>query len=220
MDINIYDEVNMENQNSIEKTFMNFALFPMSWSEKWIQGVHFLGGLTDTEWETLKNGGKLDTAVLTQKEDDIRAMHGKGYQPIDQRMIQMYSWGKAMMQFNRYIPSMYKLMFGERDINKYGVETVGTYRAVYDMVKKATNGSLSPQKFVEYYHGLKDGEKKQVRTALASLGAVSILGAINVFADNTEVDKLISDSHLIMDWERIESKLTPKPYAMVTDLAG
>ena len=111
-------------------------------------------------------------------------------------------------------------MFGERDINKYGVETVGTYRAVYDMVKKATNGSLSPQKFVEYYHGLKDGEKKQVRTALASLGAVSILGAINVFADNTEVDKLISDSHLIMDWERIESKLTPKPYAMVTDLAG
>lgn len=218
MDINIYDDVNMDNKNSVEKNLMNIALFPMTWSERWIQGVHFLGKLSDNEWETLKSGKPIDAQQLAMYENDIREMHGKGYQPTDQRMIQMYSWGRAMMQFNRYIPTMFSTLFGKKDVDIYGRTTVGTYTQLWETIQNGYRGNWSPKKFSEYYNKLDAVEKKKLNSALISAGLVSTLAAVNTFGNSTAIGKLITDSHIILDADRLSGKLTPKPIAALNDM--
>jgi hypothetical protein len=218
MDINIYDDVNMDNKNSVEKNLMNIALFPMTWSEKWIQGVHFLGKLQDEEWETLKNGNPINSNKLTLYEDQIKAVHGRGYQPTDQRMIQMYSWGRAMMQFNRYIPTMFNTLFGKKDIDRYGNVTIGTYTALLETIQKGYRGEWTPKTFVNYYKNLDSNERKKLNSALVTMGLVSSLAAVNTFTDNPAIDKLISDSHLILNSDRLAGKLVPAPVAALNNM--
>ena len=218
MDINIYDDVNIDNKNSVEKTLVSLALMPMSYSEKWIQGVHFLGKLDEDQWDSLASGEPMDPATLTEMEDSIKQFHGKGYTPTDQRMIQMYSWGRAMMQFNRYIPTMFNTLFGKKDIDIYGKKTMGTYTAVYETIQKGVTGVWTPAKFSEYYRNLEDGEKKKLTSGLMSFGLISGLAAVNQFSNNAVVDKLISDSHVILDADRLAGRLVPRSVLAIDDI--
>lgn len=218
MDINIYDDVNIDNKNSVEKTLVSLALMPMSYSEKWIQGVHFLGKLDEDQWNALASGETMDPNILTEIEDSIKQFHGKGYTPTDQRMIQMYSWGRAMMQFNRYIPTMFNTLFGKKDIDIYGKKTMGTYTAVYETIQKGITGVWTPRKFRDYYINLEDGEKKKLTTGLMSLGLISGLAAVNQFSNNAVVDKLISDSHIVLDTDRLAGRLVPRSVLAIDDI--
>lgn len=218
MDINIYDDVNVNNKNSLEKSLMSLALMPMSYSEKWIQGVHFLGKLDDQQWASLVAGNALEPSVLTEMENDIKGAHGKGYTPTDQRMIQMYSWGTAMMQFNRYIPTMLNTLFGKEDVNVYGKKTMGAYTAVYKTIQKGVRGDWSPKNFVKYYKNLDVNERKRLNAGLTSFGMISALAAVNTFSNNNAVDKLISDSHMVFDIDRMQDRLIPRSYLALEDV--
>ena len=148
----------------------------------------------------------------------IKQAHGRGYTPTDQRMIQMYSWGRAMMQFNRYIPTMFNTMFGKEDVDIYGKKTIGTYTAVYKTIQKGVTGEWSPMQFSKYFDSLNDEEKKKFKTGLMSLGVISALAAVNTFANSDSINKMISDSHIVLDTDRLAGRFVPRSYLAMEDI--
>jgi hypothetical protein len=214
MDINVFDDVKIEDKSSMEKMFTSLALFPMTWSEKWIQGVHFLGMLNEEQWEDARIDKTIDKAKLTEMENEIKLSHGKGYSATDQRMIQMYSWGRMMMQFSRYIPTMIYRNFGKDDIDIYGKETIGTYTSLIQTIQKGMNGEWSPKTFMKYRKDLPDYKRRQLDKALSGFGLISGLIAVNQFADVRQVDKFVTDSNPF-SLEKLLNKFTPASLKMI-----
>lgn len=213
MDINIYDEISISKKSGLEQTMMGMALFPMSYSEKWIQGSHFLGLLTDEEWDTLRDGGKLSDERMVQLEDEVNKSHGKGYQPTNQRMIQMYSWGNMMMQFSKFIPTSIYDKFAPEDIDRFGNYTMGAYRNVGKVIQKAIDGRWSPKDFVEYRRKLTDQERQRLDAGLMGMGFGSLLAAIGVSTDSKWMTDIVSDDNIFADVSRMKYKATHIPAA-------
>lgn len=215
MDINVYDEVSIAEKSSLEKSFMNMALFPMIYSEKWIQGVDFLGRLSEDEWNTLKDGGTLSEERMTSLENEVKTNHGKGYQPTDQRMIQMYSWGINLLQFSRYIPTLFYDQFATKDVNIYGKKHIGSYRAVGDAIQKVVRGEVKPTEFLEYRKNLDSYDRKRLDQGLIGFGMLSLMWGLNMSGDEHGSNKYFADSNPLLDLDKMESKLTPPSYDMI-----
>lgn len=213
MDINIYDEVSISKKTGLEQTMMGLSLFPMSYSEKWIQGSHFLGLLTDEEWDILKNGGKLSEERMIQLEDEVNRSHGKGYQPTNQRMIQMYSWGNMMMQFSKFIPTSIYDKFAPEDIDRFGNYTMGAYRNVGKVIQKAVDGRWTPKQFFEYRRGLSEEERKRLDTGLMGMGFGSLLIGLGISTDSKWMTDIVSDDNIFADFSRMGYKATHIPAA-------
>lgn len=214
MDINLYDDVTANKGSSLENMFMNMALMPMSYSERWIQGVHFLGMLTDQEWnDVLENKpNALSNERLNLLEDQVKLSHGKGYQKNDQRMIQMYSWGRMMMQFSRHIPTVFYNNLAKKDLDIYGNEHIGNYRQFYNTIQEVVTGAVKPGEFKKYYDSLSDYEKRKLRSGLAGFGILTTAGALGVFGmDNKYTNDLSKDVNIFLDVNRLENKLTGPP---------
>lgn len=218
MDINIYDEVNVQKKNSFDSFFSNLALMPMIYSEKWIQGVHFLGMLTDKQWDDFANKDTINTMELSELEDRVKNSHGKGYQPTDQRMIQMYSWGRTMMQFSRYLPTMFYDRMAKEDINIYGKKHMGSYTAIYKNVQKVMTGEVSLKDFATYRKGLDVGEREKLDSGLIGFGFMSFLVALNSFSPTKIGQDLFQDSNALLDFDKISKKTTPASFKMLDQL--
>ena len=219
MDLNIYDNVSMEKKSGIEQTLMGITLMPMVYSEKWIQGAHFLGLLTEQEWDNLKNGGKLSVERLNEIEEEVKNSHGKGYQPTDQRMIQMYSWGRMMMQFSRFIPTTFYDKFSKEDIDRYGNYNVGSYRKFYQEIQKGIDGRWTPKQFVNYIKNLDPAEQKRFYAGMAGFGMVALgLAGTYALGENKLVTELMSDDNVFADFDRMQNKLVPPAVSMVQNI--
>ena len=215
MEINLYDDVPINNLNTVGSLFGDIALLPMLWSEKWIQGVQFLGNLTDEEFDRLANEENytLETNRMTEIESSITAVHGRGYQTTDQRMIQMYSWGRMMMQFSRWIPTSVSNLFAKKDFDIYGQEYEGYYRKYGKILSRFMTGELSPKKFKEYYNSLGDNEKKKLQGALAGFGIMSV-AAVGGLAGFQPANKLFWDANVFADFDKLGNKAVPPAVAM------
>lgn len=206
MDINIYDNVGLENKNSIEKFFSNIALFPMIWSEKWIQGVDFLGRLTDKEYEDLAAGKQIDYNRLVKLENDVKISHGKGYQPTDQRMIQMYSMGRNFLQFSRYIPTLFYDQFGKEDVNIYGEDYIGSYTMFGKTIQKVMTGEVKPAEFMKWYNNLDSYKKHRLNQGLVGFGLLAFLTV-----SENRGNGFFSDANPIMDPDKMAYKISTTP---------
>ena len=211
MDINVYDNVSMEDKSSLEKTFMNVALMPMIYSEKWIQGVDFLGRLTKEEWNTLKNKGTLSEARMTELENEVKINHGKGYQATDQRMIQMYSWGRNMLQFSRYIPTLFYDQFAKGDIDIYGKEHIGSYRAVGKYIQKVVRGEISAKEMFKYRDSLSPYERKRFNQGLIGFGMLAVFQGLNIAGDSSSNGGFFADANPLLDSDKMLNKITSTP---------
>ena len=191
------------------------ALFPMIYSEKWIQGVDFLGRLTEEEWNSLKDGGKLSDERMASLENEVKTNHGKGYQATDQRMIQMYSWGRNLLQFSRYIPTLFYDQFATKDVNIYGKKHIGSYRAVGDVIQKVVRGEIKPTEFFEYRKNLDAYDRKRLDQGLIGFGMLSLMWGLNISGDEHGSNKYFADSNPLLDLDKMESKLTTPSYDMI-----
>lgn len=218
MDINVFDDVSVEEKSGIEKTLMSLALLPMSLTERWIQGVHFLGKLSDDQWDSLRSGEKLGVEEMNQIEDEVKLAHGKGYQATDQRMIQMYSWGKMMMQFSRWIPTNFYDKFAQEDINRYGEYYIGSYRKVYNTVQQAVDGRWSYKDFSAYRNSLPVAERRRLDAGLMGFGLSTVLIAGNSVLGIDAIDKAVADENVFADPLRLKYKLTPPAIAMTESI--
>ena len=219
MDINVYDNVSINHKNNIEKTLMSIALMPMTWSEHWIQGVDFLGRLTPEEWDVLKNGGRLPDERMNFLEEQVKKSHGKGYQATDQRMIQMYSWGRNWMQFARYIPTMYHDQFGKEDIDLHGNKHMGTYTALYKTIQKGVTGEWTPKTFMEYRNSLDAYEKKRLNQGLIGFGMLSVMWGAGVVGHRAANNGFFANANPILNPHIMKSKFMPRSMLMIQNLA-
>jgi hypothetical protein len=214
MDINIYDEVNIEKKEGLDKMIGNLALMPMLASEHWIQRVHMLGLLSEEDLGKfddngdLKPGEKVDNTRLIELEDRVKASHGRGYQPTDQRAIQMYSYGNMMMQFAKFIPTMVHDRFSKRDVNIYGREHIGTLRAVGSTLRNLINNPEG-KSMMEYYKGLPEPEKQRVQSGLRGMALTGIIGAGAIITGSKLADELYWDSNYYFNSSKLGNKVIP-----------
>jgi len=194
LDINIYDDVRIKESGELDSFISNIALMPMTMSEHWIQNVQALGMLTDEEWNSFDDEGNYKTNLepisnkrIIEIEQKVRRSQGKGYQPTDQRMIQMYSWGEAIMQFNRFLPTMFWDRFAKEDVDIYGKEHIGTLRAVGNGLREAV-GKMSPKEFINYRNSLSPELQKQFDSGLKGVG-LSMVALMLGYGLNSEISK-------------------------------
>lgn len=221
MDINIYDDVSLNEGNSFSSFLGDIALMPMTWSEKWIQGVQFLGQLTEGEYQSLANDEnyQLPQARLNQIESNVTLSQGRGYQPTDQRMVQMYSYGRMATQFSRWIPTAIHNLFAKEDYDIYGQKFIGSYRAFGKVVSRFATGEISPAKFAEYRNSLTPAERQRLDSAFRGFGLMT-LAAGGVALGFNQADKLLSDVNIFADIDRMSNKLVPPAVSMSMNLAG
>lgn len=224
MEINVYDEVNMEKKNGLDAVFSDLALMPMIKSEEWIQRVHMIGLLTDEELDLFdavgnykNSANRIDEDRLVELEDQVKASHGRGYQPTDQRAVQMYSWGNMMLQFSKFLPTMVHDRFSKKEINIYGKETIGSLRAVGNMVRRVVN---NPEGFVEYRNSLSPELRKKLDQGLKGMAMASIVGIAGGFAGSDTANELFWDSNYYFDHERMIGKLTPPTVRSASSLVS
>ena len=221
MDINIFDDVPLNQGNSFSSFLGDIALMPMTWSEKWIQGVQFLGQLTEGEYNSLANDEnyQLPAARLNELESNVTLSQGRGYQPTDQRMIQMYSYGRMATQFSRWIPTAIYNLFGKEDYDIYGQKFIGSYRAFGKVISRFTSGEISPAQFIAYRKSLGEAERNRLDSALRGFGLMT-LAAGGVALGFTQADKLLSDVNIFADVDRMSNKLVPPAVSMSMNMAG
>lgn len=216
MDINLYDTVNMEKSSGLDTMITDIALMPMTWSEKWIQGVHFLGLLSDEQWNKFDENGKYKMGVdpipvgeLTEMENKVKGTHGRGYTPTDQRMIQQYSWGKSMMQFARFIPTMFEDRFSKKDINIYGKEHIGSLRLVWDVLSRVVSGEIPPKDIKKYRAQMSPEMRQRFDSGLRGLGMTSLAMFVGSAFNYETANDLTGDANYLINGEKLEYKLMP-----------
>ena len=132
----------------------------MNASEFWIQGAAFLGNMTEEELSAydvneqgeliIKEG--MEDIALSPKEtvkryDKVKREQGRGYSPVDQRLMGMYSWGRAMLQFTRWFPTLVNERFGPETINRFGEAEIGSYTAAAQIGRDLIMGKMTLKEF-------------------------------------------------------------------------
>jgi hypothetical protein len=211
MDINVYDEVNMERKIGIDKVVGDLALAPMIVSENWIQKVHMLGYLTDEELNKFDDVGNykedaiaISNDRLVELEDKVKSQHGRGYQPTDQRALQMYSWGNSILQFSKFLPTMFYDRFGKEDVNIYGKKTIGSLTAVKKMVQYVVN---NPKDFVRYRNSLDKDMRGRLDEGLKGMVMSAVIGGVSLSTGIGEA--AFNDVNYYWNSEKLGGKLTP-----------
>ena len=214
MEINVYDEVNMEKKNGLDALIGDMALSPMILSEKWIQQVHMLGLLSDQELDKFDDEGNykqenniVRPELLVELEDQVKSSHGRGYQPTDQRAVQMYSWGTMLLQFSRFIPTMFHDRFAKEDVNIYGKKNIGTLTSVGKMVRAVVN---NPAEFVAYRKNLYKQSPEMGRKLDSGLKGMAMATILSVLAAESDVaDSLFWDTNYYWNHPKLASKMVP-----------
>jgi hypothetical protein len=225
MNVNMYDEVNLSSSSGLDKIFTDLALLPMITSEKWIQGSHMLGLLTEEQWNRFDDNGNYkpgETEITNQEivklENEVKNAHGKGYTPTDQRVIQRYSLGRMMLQFSRFIPTMFYDRFSKEDINIYGQKHVGSLRAVATPIWKVMTGEITPEQFAKYRSSLDPLTKQRFDSGLRGLAMVTLaLFAAENF--NSGIAKgIANDANYLVNSEKLEYKAMPSLIRTIHEL--
>jgi len=227
MDINLYDNVNIERNSGLDSIMADIAMMPMQYSERWIQGVHFLGLLTDEQWNKFDDNGNYKPGVdpltneeIAELENEVKNAHGKGYTPTDQRLIQQYSWGRAMMQFARFIPTMYHDRFAKEDIDIYGKQHIGSLRVVGDLVYKVASGQIAPKDIPAFRNNMTPEIRKRFDAGLKGLAMTSLAMFVGQAYNVETANELTGDANYVFNTEKLERKIFPSFARTIINLFG
>lgn len=222
MDINVYDEVNISKKSGIDAIFGEIALMPMIKSEEWIQRVHMLGLMNDEDFAKFDDEGnyinendKISSYRVTELEDQVKASHGRGYQPTDQRAVQMYSMGRAYLQFSRFIPTMIQDRFARRDVNIYGKEHIGSLRAVGNMIRYVLN---NPSDFVKYRNSLSEEQRKRLDSGLRGVAMSTVISMVGEVSDTA--NELFWDANYYINHPKLARKMIPASWQTTNNFIG
>ena len=214
LDINVYDNVSIASQSRLDNFFGDLALMPMAWSEKWIQGVQFLGMLSEEEFNRFDDDGNLKPFTepislqrVTELENKVKRSQGKGYQATDQRMIQQYSLGRMFMQFSRFIPTMMHDRFAKHDVDIYGKEYIGSLRMLGKTI--ADVQSMKPKDYVAYRKSLSPEMRARLDSGLKGLAMSGLIGAFAIETGNQLANNTYWDANYYMNFDKLKFKMVP-----------
>lgn len=223
MEISLYDDVSMSKKTGLDSIVTNFALLPMRKSEDWIQKTHFLGLLTEEEFNKFDEDGnykeeesEISVSRVNELEERVKIAHGKGYTPVDQSRIHTYALGRMFMQFSRHIPSNFRERFAREDVNMYGRKQIGSLRQFYNTVNDVFSKRMSVSDFKEYRESLEPHKKEALDQAVRGMALVALAGFITVNTDeggklspNNISSELVGDANIYVNAEKMGWKTLP-----------
>ena len=149
---------------------------------------------------------------LVKKYDQIKREQGRGFSPVDQRLMGMYSWGRAMLQFSRWLPTLINERLGKKVINRFGEMEVGSYTAAAEYGRDLLMG----RKSFSDYNNLPEYRKEAIRkwyrgsTMVVAIGLLSMLaGGSGDGEDKGTFNRLYDDTMILTDYDRLKWTMTP-----------
>tara|TARA_R110000824_G_scaffold67836_6_gene175635 strand:- start:1257 stop:12383 length:11127 start_codon:yes stop_codon:yes gene_type:complete len=188
------------------------AYLPMELSERWIQGAAFLGQMTQEEFRT----GEISEQRVMEINNRISTLHGEGYTQLDQRLLSVYSLGIAAQQFKRWFITLTYDRLKEEDINRFGEQEIGSYRAAYDFIGKMFSGDVKLENLKAEFDALPEFRQKAIRTTLRGMGMTAVLLLMGAAMDDGEdeyiskrIQKLSGDALIFTDTKRFVNYTIP-----------
>lgn len=227
MELSMYDDVSITKQSGLDGILTRLALLPMSISEDWIQKAHFLGMMTEEEFNKFDEKGNykegevpIPQTRILELEERVKLSHGKGYTPTDQSRIHTYSLGRMFMQFSRHIPANIRERFAKEDVNIYGQKHIGSLRQFYATASAVISGQMGPAEFKEYWESLEPHQKEAFSSALRGMAMVTIAGFVDASLEDSSnglspdniARGLNSDANIYADLDRMLYKTTPPAF--------
>lgn len=162
----------------------------MDKTEGYIQGAAFLGELTDQEYNT----GNISEQRVMQINHKISTLHGEGYTALDQNMLAMYSYGRALLQFKKWFVTLIQDRFKAEDIDRFGEVNVGSYRAAgeftVNLFKQFFKGEITMESIVNVYNNSSEKRQKEMKAYINGLGiGVTLLSLIAIMEDDDDTDQ-------------------------------
>ena len=213
-------------QNSI----MRLAFMPLDLSEKWIQGSMFLGMLTEKQYNAydvdqdgnlivVDETNALSDAQLRMLINEVKKQQGFGYSPMDQRRLQLYSWGRALLQFKRYFITLFRERWGGEYVDRFGNPEIGSYTGSIKFLQDVMEG----KKKMSDYETLPKYQKDAIRRHLNGVGiffmGIMLLGIAGDEDDpysrkvTKETKKFLNNQNAMFIPSRVQFMAQPPVYS-------
>ena len=184
-------------QGNDSSGFNSLMMAPYIGSEHYIQGSGFVSQFTKEEWDKVGEDGSVP-AELQEKVDlyveNVVRQQGYGYSKVDQVGIATYSWGKAIMQFKKWMPTAVAERFSKDTIDRFGVMRSGSNRAAFafgsDFARKVIAGEQSVKDFKIAFKALPKERQEAVKTFFRGMQVVSALSILAMMFGDSDDEEL------------------------------
>lgn len=194
---NYYADIGITKENSFKGWLERIAFMPIQKGEHWIQGATAMTMLTDQELAMFDENGKLigkglSPERITEIQKRIRKIHGEGYTSADIEMISLYSMGRSLMMFKKYLVSQGKERFRPEMINEFGEKDIGSYRASARFMRKIIVNQMNSEEIRNELQSMDPNIREKTITGMrGALLMMGILAMAFMFGDGEDEDDLI-----------------------------
>lgn len=223
-----YDLIQGNDSSGADSIMMS----PYIGSEHYIQGAGLVGQFTKEEWARIGQDGSIPADMqerVDQYVDNVVKQQGYGYSKVDQIGIATYSWGKAMMQFKKWMPTALAERFQQETIDRFGEFTTGSNMEAFKFGSEFTQdllaGKVSVGDFRKKYKLLPKHKQEAIQTFFRGMQVVSALTVLSMIfgeSDDDEArafaswcDDSVDDIMFMTDPRRIKSMVEPASWQLV-----
>ena len=124
----------------------------------------------------------------------------------------MYSWGRAMLQFTRWLPTLIQERFGKEQVNRFGEMEIGSYTATAQYGRDLIMGHKTWKDFSNLPQHRQEAIRKWFRGVklVIAVGLLGLaIGAVGGGAGEDPVNKLYDDIMIFTDYDRMKWTITP-----------
>jgi len=135
--------------------------------------------------------------------DNVTRQQGYGYSKVDQIGIATYSWGKAIMQFKKWMPTSIAERFQKETIDRFGEMRSGSNREAFvfgaDFTRKLIAGEESIKNFRKRFNELPKSKQEAVKTFFRGMQVVSALTILSMLFGDSDDEELRGLANLASD---------------------
>jgi hypothetical protein len=223
-----YDLIQGNDTSGLSQILMS----PYIGSEHYIQGAGLVGQFTKAEWDRIGKNGEVPSDLQDKVDlyvENVTRQHGYGYSKVDQVGIATYSWGKAMLQFKKWMPTSVAERFQQETIDRFGELRTGSnlesFKVGSDLTRKLMSGEMSIKDFRKFYKDLPKHKKEAVQTFFRGMQVVSALTALSMIfgeSDDDEArafakwcDDSVDDIMFMTDPRRLKNAVEPASWSIL-----
>jgi hypothetical protein len=223
-----YDLIQGNDSSGLDSILMS----PYIGSEHYIQGSGFVSQFTEAEWARISEDGEVPADLKEKVDlyvDNVVRQQGYGYSKVDQIGIATYSWGKAIMQFKKWMPTAITERFHKETIDRFGEMRAGSNATAFafgaDFARGVMSGEESIKDFRKKFKDLPAHKQEAVRTFFRGMQAVSALTILSMMFGESDDDELrglanwaddsVDDIMFMVDPRRIKNAAEPASWSLV-----
>ena len=219
-------------QGNDSSGFDSIMMSPYIGSEHYIQGSGFVSQFTEAEWARISEDGDVPADLKDKVDlyvDNVVRQQGYGYSKVDQIGIATYSWGKAIMQFKKWMPTAVTERFQKETIDRFGEMRAGSNATAFafgaDFARGIMSGEESIKDFRKKFKNLPSHKQEAVRTFFRGMQVVSALTVMSMLFGDSDDDELrglanwaddsVDDIMFMVDPRRIKNAAEPASWSLV-----